>query len=126
MESKYSYITEVVSTIEYYIRQPPKDGIVSRETVESLNILSHALEFTHHPQSLQIWREALWYHQPSEEGKQALIQMLEYLDGAIVKGENEAASKICDCLQVIADLALTHTVKVEAQISETPFVKNFS
>jgi hypothetical protein len=113
MEYTYSYITELVRTIEYYIRQPPKYGVVSHETVEALNILSHALEFTHHPQSLQIWRAAFWRHQLCEEAKQALIQMFEYLDGAIVKGENEAASKICDCLQVVADLALTHAVKVE-------------
>ncbi len=111
MESQNSYISELVSTIEYYIRQPPKYGIISHQKVEAINILSHALEFTHHPQSLQIWREAFWRHHLSDEGKQSLIQMFEYLNGAIVRGENEVASQICDCLQVVTDLALTHALK---------------
>ena len=93
-------IAEIISTIEHGIRKQPCAGLLDHETVEALDVIHHALVFVHHPRGNELWREALWHRRLSVETRQALTQMLEYLTEAVARGETQAVSQICDCLQV--------------------------
>ena len=39
---------------------PPRGGRLDRETVEALDVVTHALVFVGHPHGLDLWRDALW------------------------------------------------------------------
>src|SRR5947209_3754858 len=94
------HIAEVISKIEHDIRKQPRVGLLDHETVQALDVVHHALIFAHHPRGNELWREALWHRRFSVETREALTQMLEYLTEAVTRGETQAVSEICDCLQV--------------------------
>src|SRR6266849_334407 len=88
-------IAEVISTIEHGIRKQPCAGLLDHEAVVALDVVYHALVFVHPARGYELWHRRL-----SVETRQALSQMLEYLMEAVARGETEAVSQICDCLQV--------------------------
>ena len=101
MKSRDDVILDVAQVIERRIRDRPTVGTLDRETVEAIDVVHHALNFTKQPRGLQVWREALWERKVSDTARSAVIEMLKYLTDAMERGETEAVSRICDCLNVI-------------------------
>jgi hypothetical protein len=96
-------IDAIVSTLEQRIREGSTEGILDPEAVEALDAVTHALCFVEEPEGLSLWREALWNRRLVGPAKQALASMLEYLNKAVARGENDAVSQICDCLEVLLE-----------------------
>jgi SAM-dependent methyltransferase len=106
------HITELVDRLEARIRDGSAEGVLAPDTVEALDVVNHGLSFTRHPRGLALWRQALWQRQLSADARQAVIEMLEYLESAGARGETRAAAEICDCLTAFlapeARLAMEH------------------
>jgi hypothetical protein len=96
-------IPSLVEQLERRIRERPEEGLLPHAQVEALDVVYHDLVFQHHPRGLELWREALWQRQFPAELKHAVVAMLEYLVAAVARGEPQAASRICNCLQVFVE-----------------------
>jgi len=99
-------IHQIVDQIERQISERPEEGTLPRAQVEALDVVYHALVFNHHPRGLALWREALWQRRLPEEARQAVVEMLKHVSGAVAHGEAQAASRICNCLQIFVDTIL--------------------
>jgi hypothetical protein len=89
---------DVIARIEQAVAQLP-DGNTDVERIHALDVITHALDFVHHPHGLRIWREALWERRLHPDACTALESMLEHLRSAVARGDVHAASEICDCLE---------------------------
>jgi hypothetical protein len=101
-------ISDVVQEVESHIRRPAAAGALDRETVEALDVVTHALVFVRHPFGLELWREALWGRQLPDEARDAVVRMLEYLNDAVAQGRTQEVSRICDCLHLVVRAAPAH------------------
>jgi len=99
-------IHQIVDQIERRISERPEEGTLPRAQVEALDVVYHALVFNHHPRGLALWRESLWQRRLPEETRQAVVEMLEHVSGAVTRGDVQAASRICNCLQIFVDTIL--------------------
>jgi len=104
--SQRSHIETVVQRIQARIEARPAHAYLDQETVEALDVVNHALHFVKHPRGLELWRAALWRKQVNEDVLQALTEMLTYLLDEVAKGNFEAVTKICDCLQPLVSSTL--------------------
>jgi hypothetical protein len=96
-------LQHVLSSVEARIRDRPDRGTLDPETVLALDIVQHALNFTHQPDALQLFREALWERTVADRTKAAVTRMMEHIVEATDRGEVDAASKICNCLETVTD-----------------------
>jgi hypothetical protein len=94
-------MADVVDDLASQLRRPAPAGVLDREAVEALDVVTHALAFVRHPRALELWRETLRERELSDEVRQAMVRMLEYLATAVAEGRTEEVSRICDCLQVV-------------------------
>ena len=101
MKSREDAILDMAQVIERRICERPTEGTLDHETVEALDVVHHALNFTNQADGLQIWREALWERKCSNNARSAVIEMLTYLTDALERGETESVSRICNCLNVV-------------------------
>lgn len=98
-------IQDVVDRIERSLQARSHTVLLEPDMVEALDVIQHALTFTHHPRGLALWREALWERKFSDETRQALVSMFEYLTEATAHGDTAAISEICDCLHGFVEMA---------------------
>jgi hypothetical protein len=70
-----------------------------KPTLEALDILAHALEFGQTPAGLEVWRTALWEGRLTADGRSAATTMLEYVNSAVLSGQQHLIWEICDCLR---------------------------
>src|SRR5262245_48659939 len=110
-ESKPPDVHFIIESVEHLIRERPAVGLLDSDTVLAFDIIMHSLQFVNHPQTLDLWREALWCRTVSAITKGAMTEMLEYVNGAIARGELNAAEKICICLSAIVDPAVFRNVR---------------
>jgi hypothetical protein len=97
-QSQATHIENVVALIESRMAAPRVHDVLEPETVEAIDVVNHALNFVHHPRALELWREALWGGALAPDAKAAVVAMMGHLLEAIARGEFEAISRICDCL----------------------------
>lgn len=99
--SHQGHISNVVAGIRNRIEGPRTAEKLDKEAVEAIDILHHALVFTHHEQGMDIWRKALWGRHLDPEGEHSIRAMMDYLLAAAARGDFEEASRICDCLDEV-------------------------
>jgi hypothetical protein len=92
------HIGHVMRSLEQLLRARPVRGELDRDTVFALDVVTHALEFTHAEDGLSLWREVLWGRRLPEPVRVAIVEMLEYVMSAAARGETSAIRDICDCL----------------------------
>lgn len=98
-----SHIDDVIARLERSLVAPTRAGTLARERVEALDIVSHALDFVDHPRGLLLWREALWGHHLHPETGAAIEIMTAHVRAAAARGDWNAISEICDCLEDLLD-----------------------
>jgi hypothetical protein len=98
-EPENDHIGHVVQSLEQLLRARPEHRELDPDTVHALDIVTHALEFTGAEDGLSLWREALWGRKLPEQGRAAVVRMLEYVMSAAARGEMSAIRDICGCLQ---------------------------
>ncbi len=103
ISSQYEHIEYVVRSIERRIRERPDFGVLDSQTVLALDVVMHALQYTHAKDGLLLWREALWRRTLSPQARSAIVEMMEYLMTAAANGEISAVTGICNCLQAVVD-----------------------
>jgi hypothetical protein len=99
--SQENHINDVVARIQARIEAPRIGEKLGKDAVESIDIVHHGLVFTRHERGMELWRRALWEQRLDPEAEQSLRAMLSYLLPAVARGEFEAVSRICDCLDEI-------------------------
>lgn len=102
-DAQQAQLRHVLLSVELRIRNRPNRGVLDPDTVLALDIVQHALSFTSHPEALELFREALWQRRLTDDVRTAMRQMMEHIIEATNRGEEDAASKICDCLEALAD-----------------------
>ena len=100
-EPRERSVAEVVHALDSRLRRDRVTGVLDRETVEALDVVGHALTFTRHPRALELWRDALWNRRLAAETRDAIREMLEYMQDAASSGRREEISAICDCLHAV-------------------------
>lgn len=98
-----THIGEVIARLELALCSPVHDGLLPQDRVDAIDIITHALEFTRHPDGLRLWREALWGHRLHPDAKGAIEAMGEYVTAAAQRGEWESLTAICDCVEVLLE-----------------------
>ena len=104
-------ISTIVGDLELQIRKASTASRLERETVEAVDVVTHALGFDRHPRALELWRQMLTEGRLSGETRDAVVRMLEYLAEAVEDGRIEEVSRICDCLHAV--LPLTASLRHE-------------
>ncbi len=99
--TRADHIKHIVNSLETRLREAPASGRLDAETVLALDIVTHALEFTHSRDGLFLWREALWGHTLREDARLAVVKMLQHVLEAAERGDADAITDICDCLQQV-------------------------
>ena len=102
-DAQRSQLQHVLSSVEQRIRGRISRGVLDSETVLALDIVQHALSFTNQADALLLFREALWERKVTDRTSAAIRQMMEHIIEAGNRGEEDAASSICNCLQAVTD-----------------------
>ena len=111
-------VASLVPELESRLGRPAAQGVLDRETVEALDVVTHALAFVGHPRGLELWREALLRRRFSDEVRQAVVTMLEYLTDAVAEGRTDEVSEICDCLFVVLETTPPHPELHEREFAD--------
>ncbi len=97
-------IDAIASGIEERVSRLPTVGALTREAVEAMDIVFHALIYTNEPNALALWREALLRRTLNPRARGAVHSMLAHVEAAHYRGE--AVSDICDCVIALFDPAM--------------------
>jgi hypothetical protein len=95
----------VVEKVRTDVTKRAPDGQLLRPAVEALDVVSHALLFTHSPDGLHEFREALWHGRLAPGAEQAVRTMVGHLRAEVAAGNEAAVSEVCDCLHSIVSAA---------------------
>jgi hypothetical protein len=106
--------------VEKALEAAPRTGVLDRASVEALDVLYHALTFTHNPNGLELWREGLKRRTVGREARRALVTMFEYLNAAVERGQSEAVFEICDCLEEFMTAGAAPRERVGAYAGNPP------
>lgn len=110
----------ITQALEHQLSVRPTQGSFDPNVVLALDIVRHALEFSHTPDALALWREALWHRRLRPEARVAVLEMLEYALEAAARGELTAITNICDCLQqILSDGVFDSSARVGGVQSNT-------
>ncbi len=74
-------------------------SVLPGDVVQAIDVVHHALEFTGDPRGLALWREAVYSGTIAPDARTAVREMLVYLNDAVLRGEGDHVSEICDCLE---------------------------
>jgi hypothetical protein len=99
--SQQAHIDNIVANIRARIQAERSGDKLAKDAVEAIDIVHHGLVFSRHRDGMALWRRALWDRQLDPEAEVSLRDMLEYLLAAVARGDFQAVSNICDCLNDI-------------------------
>jgi hypothetical protein len=92
-------VERTLSDLDRALAGPRTAGaVLPSDVVEAIDVVHHALEFTGEPRGLALWREALYDSKIGPDARTAVRVMLVYLNDAVLRGEDDRVSEICDCL----------------------------
>jgi hypothetical protein len=95
-------IPRVLDDLARNLKAPRVPGEkLPKPTLEALDIVTHAVEFSQTPNGFEVWRTALWQRHLTEEGRSAVTTMLEYVNSAVLSGQQHLIWAICDCLGLL-------------------------
>jgi hypothetical protein len=98
-------LVAVVEKVREDVGRRAPDGQLLRPAVEALDVVSNALLFTHAPDGLHDFREALWHGRLAPGAEQAVRTMVGHLRAEVAAGNHAAVSEVCDCLHSIVSVA---------------------
>ena len=94
-------VEETLSDIERSVGGSRRIGTVLDPcVVDALDVVHHALEVSRHPRALVLWRQALYDGTVAPDAREAVRDMLTYLNEAVARDETDRLHEICDCLEL--------------------------
>lgn len=92
---------DVLAKVEGGLAHRDDSDALSRKAVEALDVVQHAVAYSNPPGGMESWRHAMRAGELSDVARTAVTRMVEDLNAAIERGEEERVISVCDCLQVL-------------------------